>query len=40
MKGPEAYDDGYYEELGRGDKSDFEKLYGRIYRSIDDERVA
>lgn len=40
MRGLENYDDGYYEEeLGRNDKSEFEKLYKKIYRSIDEDRA-
>jgi hypothetical protein len=39
MKGPSNYDNGYYEQLGPQDKSDFEKLFKKKVRSIDEERA-
>lgn len=39
MNDPSEHDDGYREELGPQDKSDFNKLFKKKYRSIDEERA-
>lgn len=39
MKGPEQFGDGYREELGPQDTSDFDKLYKGEYRSVNEERA-
>ncbi|AGB39351.1 hypothetical protein [Natronococcus occultus] len=39
MKGPENYDDGYYQQLGPQDKADFEKLFRKKANTIDEDRA-
>lgn len=39
MKGPEQFDNGYRDSLGRQDTADFDELYRKKYRSIDDDRA-
>lgn len=39
MKGLSEIDDGYYDELGPQDKDDFEKLFKKKSKSIDEERA-
>lgn len=40
MKEPSYFDGGYYDELGPQDKTDFEKLYRKKYRSLDEETAS
>lgn len=39
MRGPEHYDDGYYQQLGPQDKNDFEKLFRKKATTINEERA-
>ncbi|GAA5473598.1 hypothetical protein [Haloarcula hispanica] len=36
---PDSFDDGYYSGLGLQDKKDFDKLYKKKYKSIDEDRA-